>query len=283
MMEELQWKLLELDIPFSAEGNRVRCFPHVINLAVKAGIDAHTKVTVPPPMPPSSVPPPSVPPSSVPPPSTGPAAPTNGASARQYAQALANNPIASCRSLVAQCRASGQRREDFASCIKEGNESGAFKLSVWQLLRDVDTRWSSTFFMMNRVLDLYPAIDAYLSKTKQSAIAHYKLTAVQLEVLEDICIFLAIPHSVQELLSGQKTPTLSAVLPAYEELLEMLKLFRVQTPRLAHMADAAIAKIEEYVARSRKTKIYALAMSTGGSREYVQSCAFVLSRLLVFF
>ncbi|KII93741.1 hypothetical protein PLICRDRAFT_101142, partial [Plicaturopsis crispa FD-325 SS-3] len=93
-----------------------------------------------------------------------------------------------------------------------------------------------------------------------SAIAHYKLTAVQLEVLEDICIFLAIPHSVQELLSGQKTPTLSAVLPAYEELLEMLKLFRVQTPRLAHMADAAIAKIEEYVARSRKTKIYALAM-----------------------
>ncbi|KII93740.1 hypothetical protein PLICRDRAFT_79070, partial [Plicaturopsis crispa FD-325 SS-3] len=67
---------------------------------------------------------------------------------------LANNPIASCRSLVAQCRASGQRREDFASCIKEGNESGAFKLSVWQLLRDVDTRWSSTFFMMNRVLDL---------------------------------------------------------------------------------------------------------------------------------
>ena len=77
--------------------------------------------------------------------------------------------------------------------IKEGNTSNAWgkedeediRLREVQLLRDVDTRWSSTFLMIDRVLELYPAssifshlgkllilislqaIDAFLKQVKQ--------------------------------------------------------------------------------------------------------------------
>ena len=77
-----------------------------------------------------------------------------------YADALQNDPVKRARQLVTACRASGLRREAFAKTITEGNESGAFgegkQLRQVQLLRDVSTRWSSTFLMIDRLLELYP-------------------------------------------------------------------------------------------------------------------------------
>lgn len=82
----------------------------------------------------------------------------------EWATALAEDPIARCRKMVASCRASGQRREDFELTIAKGNASLIFcdtngkriQLDQLQLLRDVDTRWSSIFLMIERVLDLKP-------------------------------------------------------------------------------------------------------------------------------
>lgn len=204
-----------------------------------------------------------------------------------YSDALASDPVARCRSLVTTCRASGQRREELMNMIKEGNTSNAWgkedeediRLREVQLLRDVDTRWSSTFLMIDRVLELYPAssifshlgkllilislqaIDAFLKQVKQKDITHHALHEIELEVLGDICKFLEIPHSIQELLSAEKTPTLSWVLPEYENMLCMLRDFREAYPQLRRTVSTSIAKIEEYVAKSRKTRIYALAMS----------------------
>ncbi|KAG5649282.1 hypothetical protein H0H81_004855, partial [Sphagnurus paluster] len=44
MMVELVKPLAEIGIPFSVDGNRIHCFPHVINLCVKAGIRHLTQV-----------------------------------------------------------------------------------------------------------------------------------------------------------------------------------------------------------------------------------------------
>ena len=82
-----------------------------------------------------------------------------------YNRALEADPIVRCRKLVASCRASGQRREDLQATITDANKAGLFgrddegtsiELPSLQLLRDVDTRWSSIFLMVERVLDLYP-------------------------------------------------------------------------------------------------------------------------------
>lgn len=76
-----------------------------------------------------------------------------------YCQALKENVVAMARDLVSACRASGQRRDGFADTIENGNEQGLWgsdPLRVVALLQDVETRWSSTFLMMDRVLELYP-------------------------------------------------------------------------------------------------------------------------------
>jgi hypothetical protein len=76
----------------------------------------------------------------------------------------------------------------------------------------------------------------------------------------DIRQFLHIFHIVQELVSAEKTPTLSIVLPVYKKLIVMLKMLRSTLPKLGHGIDAAIAKLEEYLNISRGNKVYGLAM-----------------------
>lgn len=81
-----------------------------------------------------------------------------------YRAVLEADVIGTTRKLVTACRASGQRREDLKLTIKEGNEAGSwidsegdpFSLPILELLRDCETRWSSTFLLLDRVLTLLP-------------------------------------------------------------------------------------------------------------------------------
>jgi hypothetical protein len=184
--------------------------------------------------------------------------------------------VAAARNLVTSIRASGQRREDFAIVIAKGNKAGIFGpegLHEVVLLKDMDVRWSSTFLMIDRVLELYPvscnhsfllcfiihlsqAIRIFLLKDKNASISHHALTDLQSKVLDEIQQFLALPHAVQELVSAEKTPTLPVVLPTYEKLLHLFKLMKPRLPNI----DAAIEKLSAYFARTRKTRIYALAL-----------------------
>jgi hypothetical protein len=79
-------------------------------------------------------------------------------------------------------------------------------------------------------------------------------------VLCDIREFLYVFHVVQELVSAEKTPTLSIVLPMYEKLIIMLSDLKKKTPELSHAISASISKLEEYLAKSRTSKIYSLAI-----------------------
>lgn len=78
--------------------------------------------------------------------------------AAEYYSILEDDVVSAARHLVTTCRSSGQRREELAKIIKEGNKSGSFGSSLREvvLLRDMDVRWSSTFLMIDRVLELYP-------------------------------------------------------------------------------------------------------------------------------
>ena len=81
-----------------------------------------------------------------------------------YLEALKADVLGVARKLIAACRASGRRREEFVDTIVKGNQNmswpkvdGMFvPMDVLQLLRDCDTRWSSTYLMVDRALVMLP-------------------------------------------------------------------------------------------------------------------------------
>jgi len=86
---------------------------------------------------------------------------------------------------------------------------------------------------------------------------------LDITVLSHIRRFLYFFHVVQELVSAEKTPTLSIVLPMYEKLIIMLRNdLTTELPGLSHAILASVAKLEEYLVMSQKTKAYAIAMGT---------------------
>ncbi|KAM6491195.1 hypothetical protein JOM56_013435, partial [Amanita muscaria] len=125
----------------------------------------------------------------------------------------------------------------------------------------VETRWSASYLMIDRVIVLYPAIQAFLSNPAHSDMEKHRFTPTEFQVLHDIRSILQIPHAAQELLSADKTPTLSQAIPAYEALVKAWLNLQQQLPELAHYIGVGIAKIQEYVAKGRTSRIYALAMS----------------------
>ncbi|KAJ7328032.1 hypothetical protein DFH08DRAFT_644783, partial [Mycena albidolilacea] len=87
----------------------------------------------------------------------------------------------------------------------------------------------------------------------------HRLTPASLKTLEDIRRFLQAPHLVQEIVSGEKTPILSHVLPLYEQLIIILRNLVRELEKLSLGINATIRKLEEYLNMSRRTKIHALA------------------------
>jgi hypothetical protein len=147
-----------LVIEFDPEGNRIRCvgklvlidivdfngshscFPHVINIATQTVLkELKENPRLPVVTSSSSLP---------------------FAQLAAYADAVESDPISGGRQIVAACRASGQRRSDLQQVIIQGNEAKTWSqngtIRPVQLLRDCETRWSSTFMMNDRVVELYP-------------------------------------------------------------------------------------------------------------------------------
>ncbi|KDQ06613.1 hypothetical protein BOTBODRAFT_91089, partial [Botryobasidium botryosum FD-172 SS1] len=242
MLEHLELKLREVDIPFDRDGNRIRCFPHVVNIAVQAVLDA------------------------IPTCADSPLSfhrvgfPTHAivfSADSEYADALRHDPMKLCRGLISSCRASGQRRLELRKVIEEGNRHGDFGaegMRVLQLLTDSPTRWDSTYNMTDR------AIESFILRPKQLELRQYILSEIEQAILQDIRQILSVPHATQQLLSAEKTPTLSVALPAYEVMIDTWKSFIDVFPELAPAIQAGLDKLNEYVQRSRKTKLYALAM-----------------------
>ena len=94
-----------------------------------------------------------------------------------------------------------------------------------------------------------------------SEFTHHLFKPKAYEVLHYIHQILEIPHQCQELLSADKTPTLSLVLPTYEMLVVLWGQLALALPELSHYINLSIAKIMEYVSKGRRSRIYALAIS----------------------
>lgn len=88
-----------------------------------------------------------------------------------YVAALEGDIIARVRDVVHACRAPSLRREHYIRDVKQGNKDGTWKdvsgsavqFDILQLLRDVDTRRSSTYLVIGSLITLN-AVRFYLSR-----------------------------------------------------------------------------------------------------------------------
>ncbi|PPR02251.1 hypothetical protein CVT24_011602 [Panaeolus cyanescens] len=247
-------------IPFDEDGNHNRCFPHVINIAastIAKELKENPRMVV----------------SSFLETTDHELSNEEMQALSEYEDAVASDPVGISRTIVSSCRSSGQRRAELKSIIIEGNKAGIWQLKVLQLLRDVETRWSSYFLMIGRIIYLYTPLLYFLIHSNNGSLSHLKFSPSQWKVLNDIHDIFEIPHATQELLSAEKTPTIALALPAFELLIQGWLNKQKAIPELAHFIGVGIHKIQEYVQKCRRSRIYGLAMKfrTAQQREQAKS------------
>jgi hypothetical protein len=159
MMREMEKILGNREIPFNAKDSRVMCFPHIINIAVQHVLakmtsapvlnsdsdasdtdDQDDSINL----------------------ESNPLADKRGRT-QTFELAFAADPIGRCRKLVVKLRSSGQIKDDFNNWVKAGNEKNWFKikgkpvkLPHKEFLRDVPTKWDSSYQMIKRCIEMRP-------------------------------------------------------------------------------------------------------------------------------
>ncbi|KAF8882753.1 hypothetical protein CPB84DRAFT_1634750, partial [Gymnopilus junonius] len=89
-----------------------------------------------------------------------------------------------------------------------------------QLLRDVDTRWSSAFLMIERALFLEEAIDKFLNIPEFQELEKFRLSNQDWNALGTAREILLVPFAFQQCLSAEKTPTLCDAIPSFEAMIQ---------------------------------------------------------------
>ncbi|KAG9020880.1 hypothetical protein FRB95_003308 [Tulasnella sp. JGI-2019a] len=114
--------------------------------------------------------------------------------------------------------------------------------------------------MCEQFLLLQEAIPQLLQYPKYLNSKAVMLNTHQLTVLQDIMEVLRVPFWAQEALLSERTPTLLMALPTYEIMLDAWQSMEKCYPNLRHAICTGLQKIEEYVSKARKSKIYMLAL-----------------------
>jgi hypothetical protein len=117
------------------------------------------------------------------------------------------------------------------------------------------------------------AIEAFASRTKQadSELPSLVLNRAQVCVVEHIREVVEIPHIAQELLSTDRTPTLAFSLPVYDKVVSQWEAERQQYLFLAPSIQVGVAKLKEYIAKTRESRIYALRSVCTVTARYLTS------------
>ncbi|KAJ7794590.1 hypothetical protein B0H13DRAFT_2171261 [Mycena leptocephala] len=160
--------------------------------------------------------------------------------ADNFLGAIVGDPVATIRTTVRVIRASSLRRQYFSEILK------ALQQKDLQLLRDVDTRWSSTLLMIDRAILLHEAIDKFLSDPQFRELRKYKLGDEDWKALELFKRILAVPHAFQQKLSAEKTPTLGDALPAFEAMIKAWEKQQAKYPDAIHIIQMGIDKLGAY-------------------------------------
>jgi len=144
-MEELSHLLDGRGIDFDPIDHRIPCFPHIINICVQHILKEYTKADF------SDIA------------NSWPVGKRN-IKKNEYIDALRKDSLKHARSVVSAIRGSPLRQENFRNIIAVCNDQKLFRdddnavqlVGTIELLHDVDTRWDSTYMMINQLRKLHP-------------------------------------------------------------------------------------------------------------------------------
>jgi hypothetical protein len=105
------------------------------------------------------------------------------------------------------------------------------------------------------------AIQSFLLETQNADIADLSMDVKDTDVLRDIHQIIEVPRMAREILSSERTPTMSMTLPAYELLTSKWTQLQSTIWELSHYIGVGLDKLRQYINEGRKTCIYALSMS----------------------
>ncbi|KAG4074092.1 hypothetical protein HA402_014297 [Bradysia odoriphaga] len=142
------------------------------------------------------------------------------------------------------------------SLIKKVRKSCQMREKLWKLCQfydithlvpiiDVKTRWNSTFEMIERAANLKTPLRALCSNEK--TLKSLLMTESEFAELEVLQTLLQKFHRSTKLMSMERHPTICAYLPTLDWLLESLKSFiKDNSGALSFAAQKSLEKLEEY-------------------------------------
>ncbi|KAJ3555147.1 hypothetical protein NP233_g12277 [Leucocoprinus birnbaumii] len=156
--------------------------------------------------------------------------------------------------LVGMVRSSSLRRQYFSDICRT-----LYKKDI-QLIHDVDTRWSSTLYMIERAVSLRAVVTQFLEIPEFSDLRCYAITDAEWKSLEIFTQVLSVPDAFQHRLSGEKTLNLSEAIPAFEAMIYKWKHQQMTHPEISSIIQASINKLTVYHQRARDIPAYIVLM-----------------------
>jgi len=149
--------------------------------------------------------------------------------------------ISRLRKLVVKIRLSPQRLERFARACELSDTAKQ------ELVVDVRTRWSSTFLMLERALELRKPLDFFAACEQDLRV--YRLADEEWSLLETIRDLLRVFKQETDDLCASTYPTFTTAIPAYNCIMDGIEDFvdtHSESKAIVEAAEAAKEKIKMY-------------------------------------
>ncbi|KIK16191.1 hypothetical protein PISMIDRAFT_48578, partial [Pisolithus microcarpus 441] len=249
MMQEFADRIVSnTGVSFDPKKRRLRCMAHIINLATQAFLAAHSKSK-----------------------HFDPADPDTDLTAA-VRDGVDCDEVGLVRAIVVKERSSAKHKELFRClqmCTDDGRELQNPGVPL-QLLLDMKVRWSSTFLMLRRALDLKKDVNRFvrhLSLQERDAdkcrkIMELELTEVEWVRMQLLLSLLSYAEKAQHAFSSEQGLALHTALPALEALHKAWSTrkssakYRDFTSGL----NAGLTKVSVYYERTATSDAHIMAM-----------------------
>ncbi|KAI5992932.1 hypothetical protein EDD15DRAFT_2167604 [Pisolithus albus] len=162
---------------------------------------------------------------------------------------------------ASQERSSAKRKELFRHLQVRSDDGHEQPGAPLQLLIDMKVRWSSTFLMLRRALDLRKV---KRDADKRRKIMELELTDAEWERVQHLLSLLSYAEKAQHAFSTEQGPTLHTALPALEALHKAWSSRKDSAKYVDFSSglEAGLTKVNEYYERTATSDAHIMAMCT---------------------